>query len=63
MLGYRPRTVEQTHDGVQVVMTPATLFRAGTFEPCRVAKDIAAITATRLTAAERSAMPESRGGA
>lgn len=61
MLGYRPRSVENTADGVQVVISPASLFQAGTFDRCRVAKDINAITGTRLTTLDRSAMEESHG--
>ena len=63
MLGYRPRSVEAVIDGVQVIMSPATLFQTGTFERVKVARDVNAITGTRLTSAERSAMPESRSGA
>jgi SNF2 family DNA or RNA helicase len=63
MQGYQPRTVEVTVDGVQVIMSPATLFKRGTFQRTKVARDINAITGTRLTAAERSAMPESRSDA
>jgi len=60
MLGYKPRSVEWVVDGVQVVMSPATLFKTGSFERVKVARDVNAITGTRLTAGERSAMPESR---
>jgi SNF2 family DNA or RNA helicase len=60
MQGYSPKTAAATIDGIQIEMTPATLFRSGTFTRLKLARDIDAITATRLTAGERSAMPESR---
>ena len=61
MQGYAPRDIETTNEGVQVVMSPATLFKAGKFTRVKIARDISAIVGERLTAGQRSAMAESRG--
>lgn len=49
MMGYKPNGVETVRDGFQIVMSPANLFREGTFNRVKVAKDIDGIVAKRLT--------------
>ena len=49
MMGYKPVTVETVRGGFQIVMTPANLFRDGTFDRVKVAKDIDGIIGKRLT--------------
>jgi hypothetical protein len=60
MQGYVPKDLETTLAGVQVVMSPATLFKPGKFTRVKIARDIDAIIGERLTASQRSALPESR---
>ena len=60
MQGYVPKDIGSTSEGVQVVMSPATLFKSGKFVRVKIARDISAIVGERLTAGQRSAMPESR---
>jgi SNF2 family DNA or RNA helicase len=59
MQGYSPKDIATTNEGVQVVMSPATLFKSGKFARVKIARDISAIVGERLTASQRSAMAES----
>ena len=56
MIGYRPRQAEHLADGFQLTVASATLFKQGTFRRVKIAKDIDAIVAARLTSTERSAL-------
>ena len=60
MIGYKPRDAEQRVDGFQLTVAPSALFKSGTFRRVKIAKDIDAIVATRLSASDRSAIEAAR---